>query len=100
MRFDAPLVLAVAPLVALTVALLAWWARRARVRRARRWSEALGRVARQLNRLVWIGLAVAALCGTLALAGPRWGRQTVSTDTQALDLVIAVDVSRSMLAEG
>jgi Ca-activated chloride channel family protein len=99
MRFDAPLVLAVAPLVALTVALLAWWARRARVRRARRWSEALGRVARQLNRLVWIGLAVAALCGTLALAGPRWGRQTVSTDTQALDLVIAVDVSRSMLAE-
>ncbi len=99
MRFDAPLVLAVAPLVALTVALLAWWARRARVRRAGRWSEALGRVARQLNRLVWTGLAVAALCGTAALAGPRWGRQRVATDTQALDLVIAVDVSRSMLAE-
>jgi Ca-activated chloride channel homolog len=99
MRFDAPLVLAVAPLVALTVALLAWWARRARVRRAAQWSDVLGRVARHLNRAVWVGLALAALCGTVALAGPRWGRQRVSTDTQALDLVIAVDLSRSMLAE-
>jgi Ca-activated chloride channel family protein len=99
MRFDAPLVLAVAPVVAIAVALLAWWARRARTRRARIWSEGLGRAARQLNRWVWIGLALAALCGTAALAGPRWGRQTVSTDTHALDLVIAVDVSRSMLAE-
>jgi Ca-activated chloride channel family protein len=99
MRFDAPLVLVVAPVLAVAVALLAWWARRARVRRARIWSEGLGRVARALNRTVWIGLAVAALCGMVALAGPRWGRQTVSTDTQALDLVIAVDLSRSMLAE-
>lgn len=99
MRFDAPLVLAVAPVVAIAVALLAWWARRARTRRARIWSEGLGRAARQLNRWVWIGLALAALCGTAALAGPRWGRQTVSTDTHALDLVIAVDISRSMLAE-
>jgi Ca-activated chloride channel family protein len=99
MRFDAPLVLAVAPVVALAVALLAWWARRSRVRRARIWSEGLGHVARRLNRLAWVGLAFAALCGTAALAGPRWGRQTVSSDTHALDLVIAVDVSRSMLAE-
>ena len=99
MRFDAPFVLLTAPIVALLVTLLAWWARRARVRRAAAWSEALGRVARRLDRAGWLWLGMAALCGTVALAGPRWGRQVVTTEAQALDLVIAVDLSRSMLAE-
>jgi Ca-activated chloride channel family protein len=99
MRFDSPLVLVVAPLVALIFAGLAWWARRARVRHATRWSEALGRVARRLNRTAWIWLGVTSLLGTVALAGPRWGRQVVTADTQALDLVIVVDLSKSMLAE-
>jgi Ca-activated chloride channel family protein len=99
MVFDRPLVLAVAPVVGLTVAALAWWARRARVARARRWSDALARAARATHRDTWAWLGLAAMAGTVALAGPRWGRQVVSSDTQALDLVIAVDLSRSMLAE-
>jgi Ca-activated chloride channel family protein len=99
MGFDAPLMLLVAPLVGVATAGLAWWARRARVTRAGRWSASLARTARQGNRTAWLWLGLAALAGTLALAGPRWGRQIVSTDTEALDLVIAVDLSRSMLAE-
>jgi Ca-activated chloride channel family protein len=99
MAFDAPLLLVVAPIVALSVAVLAWWARRARVARARRWSDALARSARRTHRSTWAWLGLAALAGTVALAGPRWGRHVVTTDTQALDAVIAVDLSRSMLAE-
>ena len=78
---------------------LAWWARGARIRRARRWSAELGRMARGTNRTTGLVVAMAGLAAMLALAGPRFGRQTVTTDTQALDLVIAVDISRSMLAE-
>jgi Ca-activated chloride channel family protein len=99
MTFDAPLVLAVSPVVGLVVGALAWWARRARVTRARRWSEALARSARRTHRGTWAWLGLAALAGTVALAGPRWGRHVVTADTQALDVLIAVDLSRSMLAE-
>jgi Ca-activated chloride channel family protein len=35
----------------------------------------------------------------VALAGPRAGRTEVRTETRALSLVLAVDISRSMLAE-
>jgi Ca-activated chloride channel homolog len=99
MAFDAPLLLAVAPLMAVAVAGLAWWARHARVTRARRWSDALARSARRTHRGTWAWLGLASLVGSVTLAGPRWGRQVVTSDTQALDLVIAVDLSRSMLAE-
>jgi Ca-activated chloride channel family protein len=99
MGFDAPVYLIAAPVVAVLVAVLAWAARRARVRHARHWSEQLGRTARQHGRVVWLGLGLAAGLTTVALAGPRWGHQVVETTSPALDMVIAVDVSRSMLAE-
>ena len=35
----------------------------------------------------------------VALAGPRWGRTEVRTESRALSLVFAMDISRSMLAE-
>ncbi|HEX6938303.1 MAG TPA: VWA domain-containing protein [Longimicrobiales bacterium] len=47
-------------------------------------------------RLVLIALAGLAL--GLAAAGPRWGRRVVETETRALDLVLALDVSKSMWA--
>jgi len=99
MRFDAPWFLAAAPVVALLFALLAWGARRARLSRARRWSQELGGRARRENRLTWLAVACAAAAATVALAGPRWGRRVVESTTPALDLVVAVDLSRSMLAE-
>ena len=97
--FDEPLLLWLVPLCAAAAAVLAWTARRRRIARAEAWSPALADEARRDGRRApWlVGLAGAALA--VALAGPRWGRTSVTTETRALDLVIAVDVSRSMLAE-
>ena len=96
--FDAPFVLYAAPLAALLVAMLAWWARRVRVRHAARWSSDLAAMARR-GRFGWVGLGGAVLAATLALSGPRWGHRVVTAESKALNLVIALDISRSMLAE-
>jgi Ca-activated chloride channel family protein len=98
-RFDAPWFLVAAPIVGLLFALLAWGARRARLTRARRWSHELAGRARRENRLTWFAVACAAAAATVALAGPRWGRRVVESTVPALDMVVAVDLSRSMLAE-
>jgi len=99
MRFDAPWFLVAAPVVGILVGVLAWWARRARLVRAQRWSPELHRSARRANRMTWMVAGGAAAVATAALAGPRYGRRVVETTVPALDLVIAVDLSRSMLAE-
>ena len=99
MTFDAPLLLFLAPVLALAFGFAAWMARRRRLRLARRWSPSLGRLAR--GRGGWAP-AVVGLCALLAavgLAGPRAGRTEVRAETRALSLVLAVDISRSMLAE-
>jgi len=99
MTFDAPLLLFLAPVLALAFGFAAWMARRRRIRLARRWSPSLGRLAR--GRGGWAP-AVVGLCALLAavgLAGPRAGRTEVRAETRALSLVLAVDISRSMLAE-
>ena len=44
-------------------------------------------------------LSVVGLLGALALAGPRWGRTSVTVQARALSLVLTMDISRSMLAE-
>ncbi|PYO60415.1 MAG: hypothetical protein DMD28_13175 [Gemmatimonadetes bacterium] len=97
--FDAPFVLALAPLVGGAVWFGAAWARRVRIRRAALWSDATATLARNAGRGGPTVLSLAAFLGTIALAGPRWGQETVVAETRGLDLLIAVDVSRSMLAE-
>jgi Ca-activated chloride channel family protein len=97
--FDAPLVVWAAPLVGALIAVLAMWARRARIVRARRWSAALGAHAAGAGRFGAIGLGLAATVAMVALAGPRWGSRVVTAETKGLNVVIAVDISRSMLAE-
>lgn len=99
MVFDTPSLLPVAPVVALVAVLLSLWARRARIQRAQRWSSELGAQARRVGRFGPLGLSLATFLATVALAGPRWGHRVVTAETKALDLVIAIDVSRSMLAE-
>jgi Ca-activated chloride channel family protein len=44
-------------------------------------------------------LAFAVLVALVGLAGPRWGQERVVAESRGLNLVIAMDVSRSMLAE-
>lgn len=97
--FDAPILLWLAPFVGLVVGGLAWLARRRRVRGAFAWSPELGMRAAADGAAGPLLVGAAAALACVALAGPRGGRTTVTTQTRALSLVIAVDISRSMLAE-
>jgi len=99
MAFDAPVVLALAPLVGGAVWFAAAWARRVRIRRAALWSEETVRRAIGAGRFGPTALAVAGFLGVVALAGPRWGEATIVAETRALSVVLAMDISRSMLAE-
>ena len=99
MAFDAPLVLALAPVIGFLVWIGATWARRERLRRAARWSAETARQARAAGRFGPTGITLAAFLGVVALAGPRWGNERIETETRGLNLVVAVDISRSMLAE-
>jgi Ca-activated chloride channel family protein len=42
---------------------------------------------------------LAAGLAAAALSGPRWGEERIVTETRGLNLVLAIDISRSMLAE-
>lgn len=44
-------------------------------------------------------LALTAACGVIGLARPQWGFEYVKTPRSSAELMIALDVSRSMLAE-
>jgi Ca-activated chloride channel family protein len=99
MTFDAPIVALLSPVVAGAVWFAAAWARRARVRRAAAWSEATARIARGAGRLGAPALGLAAGLAAIALSGPRWGEERIVTETRGLNLVMAIDISRSMLAE-
>jgi len=99
MSFDAPAVLALAPLLGGAVWFGAAWARRARIRRAALWSEETVRAALAAGRLGPTALSLSAFLGVIALAGPRWGEENVVSESRGLSLAIAVDISRSMLAE-
>ena len=99
MIFDSPLLLILAPLFALLAGLVAWRARSRRIRHARAWSSEAEGKARAYGRGVPLILGLAVLAGAVALAGPRGGRAEVTARTQALSVVFAIDISRSMLAE-
>jgi len=99
MQFDAPLVLFLAPLIGGVVWFIAAWARRTRLRLAARWSADTARRARAAGRFGPTAVSCAAFLSALALAGPRWGQEQMETETRGLNLVMAVDISRSMLAE-
>lgn len=99
MSFDAPVLLALAPILAAIVGALAILARRRRIARAGAWSEALGVAAQRAGFWAPLALALAALAAGVGVAGPRGGRASVRSETQALSVVLAFDISRSMLAE-
>ena len=83
--FDAPVVFALAPLVAAAVWAAAVWARRARIRRAAAWSESTARIARSASRLGAPALGLAAGLAAVALSGPRWGEERIVTETRGLN---------------
>ncbi len=99
MMFDYPLLLFLAPLLGLALGFAAWLGRGRRIRLARRWSPALGRLARSRGMWAPLVIGLVGVLAAVALAGPRWGRTEVRTESRALSLVFAMDISRSMLAE-
>src|SRR6266536_3434723 len=105
MRFAHPQLLW---LLAVTVLLLAWflgWACRKKQSLVAQFvqSRLLAQLtigvspARQKLRLALIVFAVA--CAMLALAQPQWGFDWEEVRQRGLDIVVAIDTSRSMLAE-
>jgi Ca-activated chloride channel homolog len=105
MSFEAPELLWLAVALPVVVLLGVWsW-----TRRRRRAAAALGSAALlerlgagdlgglPVGRLVLLGVAAAAL--GVSAAGPRWGLESVDQPGFASDVVLALDVSRSMLAQ-
>jgi Ca-activated chloride channel homolog len=99
MTFDHPWLLIAAPFLAAAVGGLALLARRRRVAAAEAWSAALGQQARMLGHRTPLVLAGAALLAGAGMAGPRWGQTSRALESRARNVVLVVDVSRSMLAQ-
>lgn len=104
MLFAQPLYLYLIPVVVGGLALLLWWSeRQRRAALARLGSPALiSRLSARVNtrgrdwqRILWL---VAAALLMVALARPQWGEQVETIERQGLQLVVALDVSTSMLA--
>ena len=74
-----------------------FWGIRGRLRRLSDWQSLAqrGRVSRQGT----LALLASVTCLSVALAQPRWGRITLSALPPGHDVVLIVDVSRSMGAE-
>src|SRR5207244_138924 len=51
------------------------------------------------QKIAWAGLLLAVACLILALARPQWGFDWEETKQRGLDIVVAIDTSKSMLAE-
>ncbi|HSJ25858.1 MAG TPA: VWA domain-containing protein [Longimicrobiales bacterium] len=105
MSFARPDMLGLALLVPAVLALAVWLYARRRRRIADLFSDAhlLHRLGGQslrrfpVERMVLVTLA--GLCLGLAAAGPRWGLRAAEGRPLALNVVLAMDISRSMLAE-
>lgn len=99
MIFEYPYLLYLAPVVALAAGIWLWRTRRRRRALARAWSHELAALSARRGRWTPLVLGLVILAGLVALAGPRGGRGRITSDTRALSMVLAIDISRSMLAE-
>jgi Ca-activated chloride channel family protein len=99
MIFDYPLLLLLAPVVALALGLVTALARRRRVLRSAAWSPTTGEAARRSGKWSPLLFGFVGLFAMVAVAGPRGGRSSVTIESRALSVAIAMDISRSMLAE-
>lgn len=99
MTFDWMPALWLAPAAAALVFVLSTVARGSRIAYARRWSAQLEQRAASTGRWSPVVLGAVALLAGVAAAGPRWGSRVTRAETEALNVVLAVDISRSMLAE-
>lgn len=99
MRFERTWALWLIPGVALLLLWLSALVQRKRWGSASAWSPELGAESRRLGRYTPVKFALVGLAAGLAFAGPRWGMQPHQAESRALDLVVLMDISRSMLAQ-
>ena len=105
MSFADPRYLWLLPVVLPAMAAFFWWSGRVRQRLMSQFIHARllpalvvgDSASRQRIRSVCLILAVAAL--VVALARPRWGYDLEQVQQRGLDIVVAIDTSKSMLAE-
>lgn len=94
-----------APLLAFGAALLLSWVERRRRAVLRSMlstpllSALTASISQRRRRIKRALLSAALLLFGIALARPQWGRETVEMERTGVDVLIALDVSRSMLAE-
>src|SRR5436190_5404977 len=100
MSFDAPVVLALAPLVGGAVWFAAAWARRVRIRRAALWSQETVRQALAAGGLGPTALAVVPFPGAPAVAGPRRGGEPKLAGKRGPSAGWAGGMSWSMISAG
>jgi Ca-activated chloride channel family protein len=99
MIFDSFPLLVLAPALGVLLGVLAWLARRARLRATAVWAPSLAAPWLRKGRMVPLLVGGAGLLAGIGAAGPRWGRTVTEMQGRALNLAIAMDISRSMLAE-
>ena len=99
MRFELPWLLWAGPVLAALLGLLAAWAAARRIRFSTAWSARLAPLARRGRVSSIVLLALIGLFAGVAAAGPRGGRMERTDSGRGLNVLIAVDVSKSMLAE-
>jgi Ca-activated chloride channel family protein len=105
MRFAHPqILLLLLPSVLLLAGFLVWaWHRKQRLIRLFVQERLLAQLTagvswgRQKARMVLVGVAV--VCSAVALARPQWGFGWEEAHQRGLDIVVAIDTSRSMLAD-
>lgn len=104
MRFNQPLVLLYALAAVILLTIFSIWAERAYGMMCSRFanSDLLEKLtSRGLRRRRWVRffLDVAGICLIgLALSGPQWGQSWQQKTVDGIDILIAIDLSKSMLA--
>lgn len=104
MKFGVPPWLILVPILVLGLLWLwAWSGRRARRVLEGAWNTPLlGRLIASVDpirrRLKYAAMALGVALLTVALARPQWGQSEIELERTGVDLMIALDVSRSMLA--
>jgi Ca-activated chloride channel homolog len=105
MRFAHPQMLWLLVMVSMLLALFLVWAWRRKQSlislfvHHRLLPQLAGEVSRARQKVRLTLLGVATLCALLALARPQWGFEWEEARQRGLDVVVALDVSKSMLAE-
>jgi Ca-activated chloride channel family protein len=105
MTFAHPHYLWLLPVVLPAMILFFWWSARVRQRLMRQFIQArllpglIAGVSVTRQKIRATGMILAVACLILALAQPRWGYEMEEVRQRGLDIVVAVDTSKSMLAQ-